>query len=519
MSVAAAASLERRAETGTSSRRAVLDVCKAERRKLTAQPAARALTLVCAVGPLVFAGVLSLQSGVPADTLLGVWVHSSGYAVSFVVLGFGGYLGFPVLAGVLGGDIFSSEDRYGTWKSLLTRSRSRDELFAGKCLALLVLATGLLGIAAASSLIAGLLFTGGQPMVGLGGNLLSSGEAFWLDLASWGLTLPPLLAFASIAVLLSVATRNGILGVLGPVLVGLVMQLLALVGSGSWMHVLLVASAFADWHGLLGDPGFYAPALIGTAVSIAWIAACLGGSWLILARRDFAGPPVSRRAGWVPTLRVVGIGVAAIVLLGLAGGLGPPAITRARLQASMTSAFQRLTRLQQRELGHSVPGATGLDLHTRCYRHAGAGSGPGDDWSCTITILRSVPGAELFRTTPVTYDMSVKSEGCWKAQAPPSFVGQQTMTDAHRRSVVNPLFSIYGCFDTTAAAATSEGSERPPPASPAVSPAKREAERRALRSAEREAGPKVMREIREAEAEARHVSEGPPEQASPPTAR
>ena len=84
-------------------------------------------------------------------------------------------------------------------------------------------------------------------------------------------------------------------------------------------------------------------------------------------------------------------------------------------------------------------------------RRRRASKGPGDDWSCTITILRSVPGAELFRTTPVTYDMSVKSEGCWKAQAPPSFVGQQTMTDAHHRSVVNPLFSIYGCFDTTAA--------------------------------------------------------------------
>ena len=147
-----AAALER--PTTTSSRRAVLDVYRAERRKLTAQLATRALALVCAFGPLAFGAVLSLQSGVPADTLLGVWVHSSGYAVSFVVLGFGGYLGFPVLAGVLAGDIFSSEDRYGTWKSLLTRSRSRGELFAGKFLALLALASALLLATAASSLIA-----------------------------------------------------------------------------------------------------------------------------------------------------------------------------------------------------------------------------------------------------------------------------------------------------------------------------------------------------------------------------
>lgn len=87
---------------------------RAERRKLQAQPATRVLVLVCALGPLLFAGVLSAQSGVPGDTLLGSWAHDSGYAVSLVVLGFAGYLGFPILAGALAGDAFSSEDRYGT---------------------------------------------------------------------------------------------------------------------------------------------------------------------------------------------------------------------------------------------------------------------------------------------------------------------------------------------------------------------------------------------------------------------
>ncbi len=48
--------------------------------------------------------------------------------------------------------------------------------------------------------------------------------------------------------------------------------------------------------------------------------------------------------------------------------------------------------------------------------------------------------------------MSAKSDGCYKAEAPPSFVGQQMMTAAHGRSVVNPLYTIYGCFDTTGAA-------------------------------------------------------------------
>jgi len=49
--------------------------------------------------------------------------------------------------------------------------------------------------------------------------------------------------------------------------------------------------------------------------------------------------------------------------------------------------------------------------------------------------------------TPVTYDVTVQSNRCYKAESPPSFVGQQTMRDANRRQLVNPLFVIYGCLD------------------------------------------------------------------------
>ena len=247
----------------------MLSVYRAERRKLLAQLSTRVLALVCVLGPLGFGAILSQQSALPADTLLGVWVHASGYAVSFVVLGFGGYLAFPVLAGVLAGDLFSCEDRYGTWKTVLTRSRSRRDVFMGKVLAAATLALALLALAAISSILTGLLFTGDQALVGFGGNVISSGEGLWLVLASWLLSVPPLLAFTSLAVLFSVATRNGIMGVLGPVLVGLLMQLLELIGSGSWVHELLLASAFNDWHGLLSAPKFYGPLIIGNCVCCA----------------------------------------------------------------------------------------------------------------------------------------------------------------------------------------------------------------------------------------------------------
>ncbi len=494
-----------------------MHVYRAELQKLLAQPATRVLGLVALIAPFGFSAVLALQSGLPADTLLGAWVHSSGYSLGFVVLGFCGYLGFPVIAGVLAGDVFSAEDRYGTWKSVLTRSRTRGELFAGKCLAVFALITLLLLIVAVSSLLAGLLLGGGGTTVGLSGNVISSGDALGLLALSWLLSLPPLLAFASLGVLLSAASRSGIVGVLGPVLAAFVMQLLSLVGNGSWMHELLITSAFNDWHGVVSAPRFYAPLVIAIVVSLLWVAACLWGTWLILRRRDFAGPPVARRAGWLVPARTVAVAVVVVALLGLAGGLGPTAVTKNRLENSLAAVFQRLTVLQQRELGRPVPDGAQLEALTRCYRHAQRSEGPGDDWSCTIALLHPAAGSAPLLTTSVTYDTSVKSEGCYKAQAPPSFVGSQTMTDTRHHSVVNPLFVIYGCFDTTGATRT--------PRSPVVhstsaqpTPAQREVEKARLHQAEQQAGSKVMREIEEAEHSEQKAAEGP-ERTEEPHAR
>jgi ABC-2 type transport system permease protein len=513
----------------------VASVYRAERRKLLAQLSTRVLALVCALGPIAFGVVLSLQSGVPADSLLGVWVHSSGYAVSLVVLGFAGYLGFPLLAGTLAGDIFSSEDRYGTWKTVLTRSRSRQEVFAGKVLAAATFSVALTALTALSSLAAGLLVTGDQPLVGLDGTVLPAGECLWLVLASWALCMLPMLAFTSLALLFSVATRNGIFGVLGPVLVGLAMQLLALIGSGTWVHMLLVGSAFNDWVGLLGAHKFYGPLLIGSCVSVLWIVACLGASWLILRGRDYAGAPVARRPGWVVPVRAVLGSAALIVVLGVSSNWGPVGVTKTRLEASIGPAFDKLTVLQQEQLGRHVPKGAKLSLHTNCYRRASKSQGPGDDWSCTMTVLGPQLEANPFQLTPVTYDLSVKSDGCYKAESPPSFVGQQTMTDAHGHGVVNPLFTIYGCFDTTAPAsgcteaascagvsAHTGASSATPTTSPTrttgttsakLHASANNAEREALRKSERAAGPVVMREINEAERREEREAEKPVEEA------
>jgi ABC-2 type transport system permease protein len=236
--------------------RGVVRVYRAEVRKLSSQILVRVIALLCLVVPFIFAALLKVQSGSPTDTLYGVWVHSSGFAVSLVVLASAGSWGCPLIAGAVAGDLFSSEDRYGTWKLVLTRSCTRGDLFVGKLLAAATFSVALVLLTALSSIAAGLILVGAQPLVNLNGTLFSPSHSLALVFVSWLVCIPPTLALTSIAVLLSIATRNGIVGVIGPFVAALAMQLLLLVGTGIWAHLLLVGSAFSSWHGLFAaHPG------------------------------------------------------------------------------------------------------------------------------------------------------------------------------------------------------------------------------------------------------------------------
>jgi ABC-2 type transport system permease protein len=433
---------------GTRAGAGVWSVCRTERRKLATQLPSRVLALLCVLGPFAFTVILKSQTGSPSDTIFGVWVHSSGFAIPLVVLAFAGSWGLPVLAGVLAGDIFSSEDRYGTWKTVLTRSCRRQELFAGKVLAAATFSAGLIALLAVSSLAAGLLLVGDQPLVGLSGALLSPARTAELVLASWLICALPMLGFTSVAMLLSIATRNGIVGVLGTILVALVMQLLALVGTGTWVHGLLLASAFDSWHGLFTAHPFYSQLLVGCIVSVAWVTACLTAAWALIRRRDFAGTSSSGRSGWGGPLRAVLMSTALIAVLTLAGSWGPVGVTASRLTHSIAPTFSNLTLLQQRLVGRTAQTTANLTILAHCGRRSGTSRGPGDDWFCTVDALIAQPGAVPFWGTPVTYDISVKSNGCYKAEAPPTSVGNLLMRDAHGHYVVNPLATIYGCFNT-----------------------------------------------------------------------
>ncbi len=422
-------------------------VYRAEIRKLSSQTVIRVVALLCLVAPFIFGGLLKIQSGAPSDTLYGVYVHSSGFAVSLVVLASAAAWGVPLIAGTVAGDIFSSEDRYGTWKLVLTRSCTRSDVFVGKLLAAGTFIVALQLLTGLVSMAAGVLLVGTQSLVNLNGTLFSPGHSAFLVLMSWLTLIPPTLAFMALAVLLSIATRNGIIGVIAPFTLALAMQLLLLVGTGIWSHMLLIGAAVFSWHALFTAHPYFGPLLVGIAVSVIWAVVCIDVSWALLRRRDFAGTPVSRRRGWGTPVRVVVAITAVIALIAIAGNWGPAGVTAKRLRTNLAPAFNHLTVLQQRDLGRHVPKGAKLALALpTCSRRGSVPDGPGD-WICYFYVQTPSPGALPSEPTDVEYDVSVNWDGCYKAQSPPLFIGQQTMRTRSGHTVVNPLYTIYGCFD------------------------------------------------------------------------
>jgi ABC-2 type transport system permease protein len=257
--------------------------------KLTAQPKTRIMIAACLACPFAFAAAMVVQSSVPDDTLFGRSVKESGFAAPLVVLGFAAFWVFPALASVVGGDVFSAEDRCGTWTTVLTRSRSRVEVFTGKVATALCFSCLAVTALAMSSVAAGVLVVGSQPLIDLSGTLLPPAHALARIALAWASVLPPVFGFTAVAVLLSVATRSSAAGIGLPVVAGLAMQLYAYVDGPEALRRLLITSAFGAWHGLLTDPPYYRPLVHGTAVSGVYFIVCLAVAYRMLRRRDIVG--------------------------------------------------------------------------------------------------------------------------------------------------------------------------------------------------------------------------------------
>src|SRR6185295_9227221 len=106
--------------------------------------------------PLVFTVVLIFQTGGPNDIPLGRYIRETGLALPFVVLFFMSIWAFPLITALVAGDIVAAESHNGTLKTILTRSRNRGEIYAGKVLAtftytvVIVFLMGLVGVVSGS---------------------------------------------------------------------------------------------------------------------------------------------------------------------------------------------------------------------------------------------------------------------------------------------------------------------------------------------------------------------------------
>jgi ABC-2 type transport system permease protein len=435
------------APAGATLEQRIARAYRAELSKLTAQSVLRLIAVLAVVGPFAFAGILKLQSSTPTDAIFGADVHASGFAVSLVILSFAGNWGVPIIAGLVAGDMFAGEDRHNTWKTILTRSCSLGDLFAAKVLAAATATVALVLLAAAASLVAGIVLVGAHPLIDLSGEQISAGHALLLTALSWMLCLLPALSYMALGLLFSVASRSGIVGVVGPLVAALATQLLNLIGQGVWVHLLLVGSPFFNFFGLFAGHAFLGPLLITLAMSLVWTGAALIAAWALLRRRDFlAGAAAARPASWHAPARVALATAAAVAVLAVLTNAGPAGITKDRVQSSVAAAFSNASLLQQRLIGRDPPAGARLDVRPFCTRRGTAARGPGD-WQCNVYVYLPQPKSVPFQQSNVDYDVTLTSEGCFKAQSPPNFIGSATMTDAHGRSVINPLFVVYGCFD------------------------------------------------------------------------
>jgi ABC-2 type transport system permease protein len=265
---------------------AVARIYRWEVAKLLAQKRTYLGLGAASIVPVIFVVVLVLQTGGPNDVPLGRYIRDTGLAVPFVVLFFMSIWGLPLITALVAGDIVAAEHQNGTLKTILTRSRERGEVFAGKALAVVtytltvVFAMGLIG------LVAGSIAWGLHPLTSLSGTKVSAGHGTALLLASLAVYTLPLAGIAAFGLLLSTVTQNSAASVVGALMWALLMQLLGVLPGTEAVRPYLLGTQFEAWHGFLRVPADWAPVARAVWVCALYILLPLFGAYVVFLRRD-----------------------------------------------------------------------------------------------------------------------------------------------------------------------------------------------------------------------------------------
>ena len=239
--------------------------------------------------PIIFVVATSLRGGGPNDVPFGRYIHESGLAIPLVLLLFGAIWMYPLITALVAGDIIASEDHNGTLKTILTRSLDRGQIFTGKMFAAASYAIVAILLSGAVGIVAGCLASGFNPLRTLSGTTVSASTALGLVLASLVVYLMPILAVASIGLLLSAVTRNSAAAIVGTLMVSLLIQLIGILPGLGGLHPYLLSTQFNAWQCLLRSPADWSP-----VVRSAWVCSLYGipsliAAYLVFLRRDVTG--------------------------------------------------------------------------------------------------------------------------------------------------------------------------------------------------------------------------------------
>ncbi len=428
----------------------VARVLRFELVKQLAQWRVRLLILACWIGPALAVIIVSGQGTLPSDTLFGREMHATGWAGALVVLSFAGSWFFPLLTSVVAGDVFSAEDRLGTWRYLLVAVRSPRRIFLAKALAsLTVLAMCVPGLAV-SGLVGGLV-VGSRALTGLDGHQLGPMDAAGKLLLAWLCALAPILAFAAIGLLASVIFGRSPIGLLLPAFGGLGMQMASQVlPMPAAVRVTLPSFAFLSWNGLFTSPPQLGSLIAGVAVSLAWAVVATALAYLLFMRRDFtslAHDGSVRRTitlGIAPLLAVWALSAAVVAAATGATGSG---IDQAKLQRSLATSFAHLYRVQSQEVYHLNVTEAQLRVTASCTKGSGlvADEGPGNDWRCSVSW--HLPGVNN-AVGQAVYQLDVSANGRYVADGDgPNEVNGYFVVRTPYGTAPNPLWQFDGLVD------------------------------------------------------------------------
>jgi ABC-2 type transport system permease protein len=421
--------------------------------KLLSQWRLRLLILASWVVPGVLVSESSGQSSLPSDTVFGRWMHATGWAGSLVVLGFVGTYALPLLTSLVAGDVFSVEDRLGTWRHLLVAIRSPRRIFAAKALASLsIIVLMMAGLACSSA--AGVLVVGNRPLVGLDGHLLASGDAAGKVLLAWLSALAPTLALAAIGLLGSVTLGRSPMGLLLPALAGLAMDGAQILPLPVAVRVALPSFGFIAWRGLFTSPAQLGPLLLGIVVSLVWAVVATGLAYHLFLRRDFTN--VTNDALVRRTLTIAVLPLAALFALTAAVlAFSTPVTTgsgidQGKLQRSMATAFGHLYVMQAQQLHRPRVTEAQLRVGASCDKNGGLvePSGAGNGWRCVVTW--HVPGV-VNAVGQAIYQLAVTPDGRFIADGDgPVQVNGYFLVRTSTGVASNPLWQFDGIVDLLA---------------------------------------------------------------------